>query len=67
LSDLQGEGLDRNLKIPGVHDPLDPEFTILKQRLARRVQYENQDPRRMDLAGMTSLAERVITDVESWR
>jgi len=63
LGELKAEGLERNLKIPGVHDPLDPEFTILKQRLARRVKYEGQDPARMDLAGMTSVAERVITDV----
>jgi hypothetical protein len=67
LSELQGEGLSRNVKIPGVHDPLDPEYTILKQRLARRVQYESQDPRRMDLAGLTSLAERVITDVSRYK
>jgi hypothetical protein len=37
LGDLQKEGLDCNCKEPGVHDPLEPELTILKQRLARRI------------------------------
>lgn len=27
----------RAVQVPGVHDPLDPEYTILKQRLARRI------------------------------
>ena len=26
-----------------VHDPLDPEFSILKQRLARRLRHEGTD------------------------
>jgi hypothetical protein len=50
-------------KVPGVHDPLDPEYTILKQRLARRVRYEELDPQAMTLADMTAVAERTITDV----
>jgi hypothetical protein len=37
LIELKAEGITRSTKIPGVHDPLDPEFTILKQRLARRI------------------------------
>jgi hypothetical protein len=49
-------------QVPGVHDPLDPEFTILKQRLARRVRYEKLDPARMDLPALTHVAERTITD-----
>lgn len=28
------------VQVPGVHDPLDPEYSILKQRLARRARYE---------------------------
>eukprot|EP00775_Hariotina_reticulata_P004924 gene4924-5167_t len=62
LIELQAEGLTRNAKIPGVHDPLDPEFTILKQRLARRIRYEQGNVRSMDLAQLTEVAERVITD-----
>jgi hypothetical protein len=46
-----------------VHDPLDPEYTILKQRLARRVRYEMLDVARMTLADITAVAERTITDV----
>jgi hypothetical protein len=41
LIELQAEGITRSTKIPGVHDPLDPEFTILKQRLARRIRYDD--------------------------
>lgn len=37
LIELRSDGVTRATKIPGVHDPLDPEFTILKQRLARRI------------------------------
>ena len=37
LAQFQSQGLEPNCKEPGVHDPLDPEFTILKQRLARRI------------------------------
>jgi hypothetical protein len=60
---MKCEGMARNWKIPGVHDPLDPEFTILKQRLARRIRYEQLDLRDLDLVKMTEVAERVITDV----
>lgn len=62
LIELKAEGITRSTKIPGVHDPLDPEFTILKQRLARRIRYEHTDVRQMDLAELTEVAERVITD-----
>jgi len=37
LGELQIEGLSPNCRVPGVHDPLDPEYSILKQRLARRI------------------------------
>ncbi|KIY94237.1 low-CO2-inducible protein [Monoraphidium neglectum] len=62
LGDLQKEGLDCNCKEPGVHDPLEPELTILKQRLARRIAAEGLDPATMNLADITHAAERVITD-----
>lgn len=65
LIELKSEGLNTNLKLPGVHDPLDPEFTILKQRLARRIKYEQLDVSTMNLASMTAVAERVITDVSA--
>ncbi|GBF88278.1 hypothetical protein Rsub_00990 [Raphidocelis subcapitata] len=62
LAQLQSEGLDSNVRVPGVHDPLDPEMSILKQRLARRIQAENMEPANMNLADITSVAERVIAD-----
>ena len=43
--------------------PQDPEYSILKQRLARRIRYERLEPVLMDLSDMTAVAERVITDV----
>lgn len=62
LGAFKKEGVDPSCKVPGVHDPLDPEFTILKQRLARRVRYEKLDPSKMDLPSLTHVAERTITD-----
>lgn len=62
LGNLKAEGLDVNCKQPGVHDPLEPEYSILKQRLARRAKYEGLDPKDMTLVDITSLAERVITN-----
>lgn len=44
-----------------MHDPLDPEYSILKQRLARRVRYEGLDPSRLSLVDITHVAERTIT------
>jgi len=62
LSELKNEGVSNNCKVPGVHDPLDPEYTILKQRLARRIRYEGLDVSTMDLTQITAVAERMITD-----
>jgi hypothetical protein len=47
----------------GEHDPLDPEYSILKQRLARRLRYERYDVSNLDLPSITALAERTITNV----
>ena len=47
----------------GEHDPLDPEYSILKQRLARRLRYERYDVAKLDLPSITALAERTITNV----
>ena len=35
LGEFKAEGYECNCKVPGVHDALDPEYSILKQRLAR--------------------------------
>lgn len=45
----------------GRFDKEDPEFAILKQRLAKRIAKEGADVDKMDLVAMTQLAERTIT------
>eukprot|EP00890_Picochlorum_soloecismus_P005650 jgi/Picsp_1/6086/NSC_03440-R1_low-co2 inducible protein len=65
LVDIKAQGVSSNCKIPGVHEPLDPEFTILKQRLARRLRYDGIDDdgmAEMDLVELTRIAERTISD-----
>jgi hypothetical protein len=65
LGELKAEGYECNCKVPGVHDPLDPEYSILKQRLARRARYEKLDTGKLDLVEITRLAERTIsTDMD---
>jgi len=65
LIDIKAEGVDANCKVPGVHEPLDPEMSILKQRLARRLRYDgmgDKDMEGMDLVGLTKVAEKTISD-----
>ncbi|KAL6778576.1 LCIB1 [Auxenochlorella protothecoides x Auxenochlorella symbiontica] len=65
LADIRRTGLAAACKVPGVHEPLDPEMTILKQRLARRLRYEGvgeEGVQALDLVAMTQVAERTITD-----
>lgn len=65
LADIKANGIANSCKIPGVHDPLDPELSILKQRLARRLRYEGTsevDMKAMNLVDITKLAERTISD-----
>lgn len=64
---MKAEGVDPSCKLPGVHDPLEPEYSILKQRLARRIRYEKMDVKDLDLPSLTNLAERTITDVSEAR
>ena len=59
--DLKREGLESNCRTPGVHDPLEPEYSILKQRLARRLRHEGVDSSKLDLVSVTKAAERTIT------
>lgn len=66
MHDLRKEGLADNKKTPGVHDPVDIEYSILKQRMARTICAEGLDPRVMDLADVTKVAEKRITqDLET--
>jgi hypothetical protein len=46
---LKADGMDKHTSAPGVHDPLEPEFSILKQRLARRLKHEGADASKLDL------------------
>jgi hypothetical protein len=64
LIEIQAGGLEASCSQPGRHDPLDPEYSILKQRLARRIRYEGLSERvaDLDLVEMTRVAERTITD-----
>ncbi|KXZ50484.1 hypothetical protein GPECTOR_16g659 [Gonium pectorale] len=65
LGDLKKDGLESHCKAPGQHDPLEPEYSILKQRIARRLAYEKVNPTDMTLVDITKAAERVIsTDLE---
>ncbi|GAB4813693.1 hypothetical protein N2152v2_000739 [Parachlorella kessleri] len=65
LGDIKSEGLQCNCKEPGVHEPLNIEFSILKQRLARRLVAEGQTDQsvtNLDLVELTKVTERVISD-----
>ncbi|PNH10436.1 hypothetical protein TSOC_002842 [Tetrabaena socialis] len=62
LMELKAEGVEAAVRSPGLHDPLEPEYSILKQRLARRVRYEKLDPQLLDLPTLTQIAERTISD-----
>jgi len=62
LAQLQAEGLDPNCKTPGVHEAENPEYSILKQRLARQLKSENCKVEDLDLVSITKAAERTITN-----
>jgi len=62
---IRDNGLEPNVKRPGVHESQNPEYSILSQRLARRMQYEGTSSdavANMNLVDMTKVAERTITD-----
>ena len=63
MLDLKAEGVEAGVRDIGHHDPLEPEFSILKSRVARMVKFEGGDPAKMDLVDVTKVAERVITAV----
>jgi hypothetical protein len=65
MLDLKEEGVDANVSSPGSHDPLEPEYSILKSRIARRIKYEKGDVQEMTLVDITKVAERVITTVSA--
>ncbi|KAI7838860.1 hypothetical protein COHA_007383 [Chlorella ohadii] len=64
-NEIRSEGLTCNCKIPGVHDALDPEYSILKQRIARRLRHEgatDESVKGLNLTDVTKVAERTISD-----
>lgn len=65
MLDLKEEGVDAAVSSPGSHDPLEPEYSILKSRIARRIKYEKMDISGMSLVDVTKVAERVITTVSA--
>ncbi|KAF5838159.1 hypothetical protein DUNSADRAFT_3284 [Dunaliella salina] len=62
LADFQKDGVEANCRVPGVHDAENPEYSILKQRLARQLKSEDCDPSKLDLVSITQAAERTITN-----
>ncbi len=58
LVELKAEGVEAATRAPGLHDPLEPEYSILKQRLARRIRYEKLDPNLLDLPTLTQVRPR---------
>lgn len=62
LNELKKEGIENNMKLPGVHEPDDVEYSILKQRLARIIHRKKLDILTIDLADITKLAEEQITN-----
>lgn len=65
MLDLKEQGIDAAVSSPGAHDPLEPEYSILKSRIARRIKYEKMDISNMSLVDITKVAERVITTVSN--
>mmetsp|Transcript_31062 Transcript_31062/g.88102 ORF Transcript_31062/g.88102 Transcript_31062/m.88102 type:complete len:442 (+) Transcript_31062:581-1906(+) len=61
LGQLKAEGIEDNIKRVGTHIATDPEYSILKQRIARRMLKEDVDPEDIDLVDITKIAERQIS------
>lgn len=64
LGDFKADGLEASSKTPGVHEPENPEYSILKQRLARRIQRDGKSEKDipgLDLVELTKVAERAIS------
>ncbi|PSC69999.1 low-CO2 inducible [Micractinium conductrix] len=64
-TELRSEGVSCNCKIPGVHDAENPEYSILKQRIARRLRHEgetDESVQQLSLVDITKVAERTISD-----
>jgi hypothetical protein len=63
LAHLKAEGVAPNVKPGDVHEDDNPEYSILKARIAKRLQTEgatDADIQAMDLVGLTKVCERTI-------
>nr|AXF41556.1 LCI70 protein [Chlorella sp. ArM0029B] len=63
LADIRKDGLASNCRIPGVHDARDPEFSILKQRIARRLRFEGaceETVSQFSMVDIAKVAQRTI-------
>mmetsp|Transcript_7991 Transcript_7991/g.22905 ORF Transcript_7991/g.22905 Transcript_7991/m.22905 type:complete len:1007 (-) Transcript_7991:160-3180(-) len=66
LGELTAEGLKANSPCEAVHTAKDPEFSILKQCIAKRMLQEEREPADVGLVEATKMAERQITaDLEA--
>lgn len=61
LGAFQADGVDAHAKEAGNHDAEEPEFSILKHRLGRRIVSEGIAVDKLDVASITRVAERTIT------
>eukprot|EP01025_Chloroclados_australasicus_P046802 TRINITY_DN5174_c1_g1_i1.p1 TRINITY_DN5174_c1_g1~~TRINITY_DN5174_c1_g1_i1.p1 ORF type:complete len:499 (-),score=81.53 TRINITY_DN5174_c1_g1_i1:334-1713(-) len=66
LGQFQSNGHKAYLGTDGVHDAKEPEGSIILHRLAKQVDKEGADVKKMDIAQFTALAERMIrSDLEA--
>lgn len=61
LGQFKAEGLEKHVLEPGVHSVDDPEYSIIKQRIARKIVAENRSVEKMNLIEITQVAERQIS------
>eukprot|EP00963_Diacronema_lutheri_P009871 scaffold932_cov328-Pavlova_lutheri.AAC.49 len=62
LQVIQSQGLENTAKEAGVHEQLDPEFSILLQSLARKAKEMNQGAEVLDLVEITKMCEKMVTE-----
>ncbi|CAG9460391.1 unnamed protein product [Pedinophyceae sp. YPF-701] len=62
LGHIGASGVEAECKNPGTHDPLDIEYSILKQKMARQLKTEGvTDVSKMNLVDFTKVCERLVT------
>mmetsp|Transcript_27609 Transcript_27609/g.65507 ORF Transcript_27609/g.65507 Transcript_27609/m.65507 type:complete len:417 (+) Transcript_27609:136-1386(+) len=61
MGQFKAQGVEEFIVRPGGHDPDDPEFSMFKQTVARRMLQEGKEAEDVDLVELTKVAERAIT------